>query len=138
MLCDRKGVHRDLHVLTHSYLTRRSAVLLVDGGDDRLQRCVGILKIAAHGKGNFRLGLGVNDPRRIEHASVRNFHVREQRAEICLIDTELPADRISRNADLDRKSVVYGKSVSVRVNLGGSRDIQNKKIKKTKRTKKKN
>src|SRR3546814_11973727 len=67
---------------------------------DRLQRCVGILKIAAHGKGNFRLGLGVNDPRRIEHASVRNFHVREQRAEIWLIDTELPADRISRQADL--------------------------------------
>ncbi len=72
---------------------------LVDGGDDRLQRGVGILKIAAHGKGNFSLGFGVNDQRRVENASVRNFHVRKQRTEIRLVDTELLADRISSQSN---------------------------------------
>src|SRR3546814_14943177 len=39
-----------------------------------------------------------------------------------------PARRLEQPDDRqDRKSVVYGKSVSVRVDIGGSRNIKNKK-----------
>src|SRR3546814_13580750 len=123
------GVHRDLHVLTHAFPTRRSSDLLMAASPRVSATCRwGLAAIILFGGGM----VSACSSHREEPVSA--LPVSEFASAVRVIEFPTPVECVPYARQYskiylrgDRKSVASGKSVAVRVELGGRRNIKKKK-----------